>query len=156
MSLGDRGYQRIGGVDHVTHVQPTYLGEQLVGIPTIVAIVLLQPQNQLGVRDARGVFHGTGTADHQDRLIRLDARPLYRSVLDHLEDHGYLGGDLHRNPTEFSLPLPGVAITCVEERTGVPYGQVDGIARLHVRHIHVAPEGTGRQGGDRFQVWGYG
>jgi hypothetical protein len=49
-----------------------------------------------------------------------------------------------------------VAITGVDERAGIPYGQVDGVARLHVGHIHVAPEGTGSEGGDRFQVGGHG
>src|SRR5918995_4520853 len=123
MFLGNGGYQRIGGGYHVTHVQPTRLGEQLIGIPSIVAEFLLQPQDQLGVRDARGVFHGTRAADHHYGSIRLDARPLYRSVLDHLEHHGYFGGDLHRYPTEFSLPLPRMAVASVDERTGVPYRQ---------------------------------
>src|SRR5215216_3667524 len=143
MLLGNGGYQRISSVDHIAHVQSACLGEQLVGIPTIVAVLLLQPQDQLGVRDAGRVFHGTRTADYHDSLIRLDARPLYRSVLDHLEHHGYLGSDLHRDSAQFSLPLPGVAITCVDERAGIPYGQVDRVARPDVRHIHVAPEGTG-------------
>src|SRR5215211_1917919 len=63
-----------------------------------------------------------------------------------------LRGDLHRNPTEFSLSLPGMAVTRVEQRTGVPYRQVDGVSWLHVRHVHVTPEGTGRKGSYCLQV----
>src|SRR5215211_615862 len=156
MLLGNGGYQRIGGVDHVAHVQSACLGEQLVGIPTIVAVFALQPQDQLGVRDAGRVFHGTGAADHHDRLLRLDTRPLYGSGFDHFEDHGHPGGDLQDDPTEFSLPLPGVAVTGVDERAGIPYWQIDRVTRLHVGHVHVASEGARREGGDRFQVWCHG
>src|ERR671921_2028554 len=156
MLLGNGGYQGIGSVDHVAHVQPACLGEQLVGVPTIVAVFVLQPQDQLGVRDAGRVFHGPGAADHHDLLVRLDAWPLYSSVFDHLEDHGHPGGDLHGDTTELSLPLPGVAITGVDERARIPYGQVDRVTRLHVGHVHVASEGTGREGGDRLQVWCHG
>ena len=72
--LDDGGYQRIGLVDHVAHVQSTCLGEQLPGAPAIVAVSLLRPQDQLDVRDAGRVYPQNGRTSGARHRADEDAR----------------------------------------------------------------------------------
>ena len=101
------------------------------------------------------LVHRAGAANQHDGVIRFDARPLYCFIFDHVKHDGYLGSDLQRDAAEFSLALAGVAVAGVEERPIVPHGQVDGVSGLHVRHVHVTPEGAGGKGGYRFEVGSY-
>jgi hypothetical protein len=96
----DGGYQRIGLVDHVAHVQSTCLGEQLPGAPAIVAVSLLQPQDQLDVRDAGRVYPRTGApAEPATERMKMQEEVCSRSVEDR---RGWV-----RGPTPNYLALSG-------------------------------------------------
>jgi hypothetical protein len=75
--------ERVLRIDHVADAHPPGLGEQLVGLERLEAVVLGEPADQLDPRDPGGVLHRASAADGHQLRRRLDARPADRpSVFD--------------------------------------------------------------------------
>src|SRR5919202_3112519 len=152
VSLVDGGHQGVGSIYHVTHVKPPYLGQELVGIQPREPMLALEPADEFRVGYASSILHRPCAPHSHELVLRLDTGPLYAPALDHLEGNRDLARYLQRDPAELSLALPGVAVTSVEQRPLVPHGQVHRVAGPHVRYVHVAPEGTGRERRDGLEV----
>src|SRR5215213_3936401 len=142
------GHQRVGGVHHVAHIQLADLGEELVGVEELEAVIRRKPLHELGVGYAGRVLHRAGASHGHDVLLGLYARPGYLAVLYELEGNGDPRGDLQGDAAELSLALGDVTVTCEEEAALDAHRQVDRVPDAGVRHVHIAAVVAGGERGD--------
>src|SRR5918998_1294734 len=146
VALGTAGDEGVDGVDHVAHVELADLGEQLVGVELLEAVVFCEPPDELRVGYAGGVLHRAGAADGHYVLVGLDARPEDVPALYDVEGHRDLGRDFEGDAAELALSLGHVAVAGVEQGAVPPHGQVDRVAGAGVWDVHVAAVVARREG----------